>query len=69
MKMPNCHRRYIFLEIFINFSMIKASLSIHVHVTLLAWFTVKSLIYKQSKYPYKRTYCLQINDNLENFLR
>ena len=46
MKMPNCHRRDIFLEIFITFSMIKASLSIHVHVTLLAWFTVKSLIYK-----------------------
>ena len=46
MKMPNCHRRDIFLERFINFSMIKASLSIHVHVTLFAWFTVKSLNYE-----------------------
>ena len=45
MKMTNCYRRDIFLEIFVTFSMIKASLSFHVHVTLLAWFTVKSLIY------------------------
>ena len=43
--MPNCHRRDIFLEIFINFSMIKAPLSIHVLVTCLAWFTVKSLLW------------------------
>ena len=44
MKMTISHRRDIFLEIFITFSMIKASLSFHVHVALLAWFTVNLLI-------------------------
>ena len=43
MKIPNCLRRDIFLAKLITLSKRKASLSSQVCVTLLAWFTAKSI--------------------------
>ena len=43
MKIPNCLKRDIFLAKLITFLMRKASQNSQVYVTLLAWFTAKSI--------------------------